>query len=226
MFVWILDRFWIEWLDSEYRKTLIGEPLCIFDRRLGVNSWDFISENMLRPLDLLIHRDFKHVEQKFFIINIWKFSSDFFQDIREKCHMRQFITTNIGDHTPCRRHLHMIHECIEECESVIEVEAFEKEIRDNPTEEVRVRRFIDKILINFSDICVSLQKNRITPPEIVNIFSLFCAHDCLEDRRITLRMNRFLICLDREEKIYLWTRDIIREIRKINCLDRVEKDQK
>lgn len=138
MFIWIHDRFWIEWIDPEHRESLIREPLSIFDRGFTVNSWDLIAEDMLRPFDLLIDRGLKHTINKSLIVNIWKFATDFFHDIREECHVGEFITSYVRDHASGRWHLHVIDERVEESKTIIKVEAFEEEIRDNASKEVMI----------------------------------------------------------------------------------------
>ncbi len=47
MLVWIHDRIWIEWVDSEHREALIGEPTSISLRCISIDSHDLISEDML-----------------------------------------------------------------------------------------------------------------------------------------------------------------------------------
>ena len=226
MLVGIHDRIRIERIDPEHGETLVREPSRIIDGGFSIDPRNLLPKDVLRPFNLLLDSDLEHIVDEFFIVDVRKFSSYFFYDVRKKCHMCEFISTDIRDHTSCRRHLHMIDECIEKGKSIIEIETLEEEIRDDTAKEIMIGRSIDKILINASDIGISIEQDLIGPPEVVYILSLLSTHDCLEYRRIALRVYRLLICLYRENEVHFWTRNIVREIREIHRLDRVEKDEK
>jgi hypothetical protein len=127
--------------------------------------------------------------------------------------MCEFISSDIVYHSSGCEHFTMIYECIEKCKTIVEINRFEQEIRDQSSEEIFFRSIIDKVLIDISDKSISLKKKLVVTPKIINVVSFFTLDNCLENRRITLGMNCFLIRLDSKYEIYFWSSDIITKIR-------------
>ena len=69
--------------------------------------------------------------------------------------MRELVTTDIGDHTTSSGHLHMIHERIEECKSIVEVESLEEEVGDESSEKCLISWIVHEVLIDLPDVLVS-----------------------------------------------------------------------
>lgn len=226
MLIWIDNGFWIERIYTKHWEPLIGKPTSISFCCITIDSHDFVSEYMFWPLNLLFNCSFGHLSNHSFVINMREFSFDFFDDIGKYSDMREFISTNIGYHTSSCWHLHMIYKCIEEGKTIVEVEWFEEEIRNNSTEKVRITWVIYEVLIYLTNIRISLEENLVISEIVVYLISFLRRYNRFKYGSIWLWMNRLLKCLYREYEIHFWTRNIIRKSWKIDSLYRIKKDEK
>jgi len=169
--VWIGYSLWIEWIYSEHRETLIGKPTSISFSCLSVDSWYLVAEDVLGPLDLLLYCHVHHRLHHLFIIDIWELTTDLLDDVREYRHMCELVTTDIGNHTTSCWHLHVIHQCIEECESIVEVDRFEEEVGNDSTEEARISRIVYEVLIYLTDVGIAFEEYLVLAPEVVYLIA-------------------------------------------------------
>lgn len=161
MFVRVRNRFWINRRNSNHSHSLVTKPFGVVFSRLSIDSHNSISKNMVGPHDFLLHRSLRHFYKNCFIVYIWKFSFDFSKNICKKCYMRELIATNISNHSSGGWHFHHIHQGIKKGKSIIKVNAFEQKICRERSEETRITRTVNKILIDRAYVFISLEKNWI-----------------------------------------------------------------
>ncbi len=140
--------------------------------------------------------------------------------------MCELISSDICDHSSRCWHFHIVHERVKKGKSIVKIDTFQKEICDDTAEKGLIIWIVDKILIEFSDVFISLEEDFIISPEVVNLVALLSRHNRLEDSRVALRVDSLLVGLDREDEIDLRTGDIVVKIWEVYGLYRVKKDKK
>lgn len=225
MLVGIRDGVRIERVELQHSEAVVREPLRILLRRRARHAGDTIAEDMRAPLDLLFDGGLDHLADEALVEEVGELGPNLADEIRKQRDVRQLVAADIGDDAAGREHLHLVHERIEECEAVVEVERLEEEVRDDRAEEVVIRRLVEEVLIDLSDVLVPAEEDLVVAPEIVDLVALLALDDRFEDRRVRLRVDRFLIRLDRHDELHLGRGDVVGEVGQVHRLDGIEEDE-
>ena len=219
MRVRILVKSVIHRFHADIFQTLVGNKLGILFNTLRRNSQNLIADNVIAPVNFLLHGLGKHFINLVFGEKRRVFGSDFLDDIGKNYTVRQLVAVNIFDFIGGADHQRTRRQIIKEIKSVVKIDAFQQIVGHQHPGKVFVIALVDKILINLGNILVALQQNLVIAPAVINTGALFGRNDAFDDVSIALRMNGFLISLNSQNQINFRRRDIIADVWQIVGLD-------